>query len=65
MQPKGSPCKGCPDRKPACHDKCERYQIWLAEYRKQEAAIKEWRLQMREEYKRSETFEWENRKRRF
>ena len=19
------PCKGCPDRKPACHDKCEKF----------------------------------------
>ena len=21
-----SPCKGCTERHPACHDKCERYQ---------------------------------------
>ena len=26
-----APCKGCPDRYPACHDHCERYQAFHAE----------------------------------
>ena len=21
-------CKGCPDRKPGCHDHCERFKAW-------------------------------------
>lgn len=21
-------CKGCPDRKPGCHDQCERFKAW-------------------------------------
>jgi hypothetical protein len=25
-----SPCKGCPDRHPACHDTCDRYGAWKA-----------------------------------
>lgn len=28
---KGSPCKGCADRYPACHDHCERYLAIKAE----------------------------------
>lgn len=23
-----STCKGCPDRKPGCHDHCERFNAW-------------------------------------
>ncbi len=26
-----APCKGCPDRHEACHDKCEKYQTYHAE----------------------------------
>lgn len=22
------PCKDCPNRYPACHDKCEKYKAW-------------------------------------
>jgi hypothetical protein len=25
-----SPCKGCHDRHPACHDTCDRYGAWKA-----------------------------------
>ena len=28
-----APCRGCPDRYPACHDHCQKYQQWLAEFR--------------------------------
>jgi len=24
----GCPCKGCEDRYPACHDKCEKFRTW-------------------------------------
>lgn len=27
-----SPCKGCPDRYPGCHDHCDKYQEWKAKY---------------------------------
>lgn len=30
------PCKDCPDRVPACHDKCERY----AEFKSEQEQIK-------------------------
>lgn len=23
-----STCKGCPERSPGCHDRCERFQEW-------------------------------------
>lgn len=26
-----APCKGCPNRYPACHDKCEHYISWKKE----------------------------------
>lgn len=28
---KVAPCKGCPNRYPACHDKCEHYISWKQE----------------------------------
>lgn len=28
MHNSGCPCKGCEDRDPGCHDKCERFQQW-------------------------------------
>ena len=60
-----APCKKCPDRKPACHGKCEKYQTWLAEYRREQAAEKEWKLQKREEFIRSEECGWRNKKRKY
>lgn len=27
-----APCKGCPDRYPACHDHCKKYGEWRAEH---------------------------------
>lgn len=26
-----APCKGCPDRSPACHDRCEKYRAFHEE----------------------------------
>lgn len=60
-----APCKKCPDRKPACHDNCHKFQTWLAEFRKEEAAKKEWKLQQREDFIRSEQCTWRNKKRRY
>ena len=58
-----APCKNCPDRYPACHGHCEKYQTWLAEYRKGEAAIKEWKTRNREEFLRSDECTWKNKRR--
>ena len=33
-------CKDCPDRYPACHDKCEKYQDALAEWIEQKRTIR-------------------------
>ena len=56
-----SPCKDCPERFAACSDKCPKdargeygYKTWKAEYQKEKAAEKEYRLQRREDYLRSE-----------
>ena len=32
---KEGPCKGCPERKRACWQSCERYRIWKAEAEKE------------------------------
>ena len=34
----GAPCKGCPDREPGCHSKCEHYGAWKAELERKKAA---------------------------
>ena len=57
-----APCKKCPDRKPACHGRCEKYQTWLSEYRKQQAAEREYITQKREEFLRSEECTWKNKR---
>lgn len=31
-----SPCMGCPNRHPACHDSCETYKGWLDRYHAQQ-----------------------------
>lgn len=31
-----SPCKGCPNRHPACHDSCEAYKAWKDRYHAQQ-----------------------------
>ena len=56
-----SPCKDCPERFIACSDKCPKdkrgeygYQTWLADVHKEQAAVKEYKLQRREDYLRSE-----------
>ena len=56
-----SPCKDCPERFLACSDKCPKdargeygYKAWKAEFQKEKAARKEYKLLMREDYLRSE-----------
>lgn len=36
-----SPCKGCADRHPACHDSCERYKEWKERDQAQKKQLKE------------------------
>ena len=61
---KKSPCKGCPERFTACSDKCPLdargeygYKAWKAEYQKEQAAEREYKLRRREDYMRSEQHE--------
>ena len=61
MMPKDSPCKDCTERFTACSDKCPKdsrgeygYKAWKAEYRKQKAAEKEYKMKRREDYLHSE-----------
>ena len=61
MFPKDSPCNGCTERFLACSDRCPKdargefgYKAWKAELRKMKAAEREYKLQRREEYMRSE-----------
>lgn len=49
-----SPCKGCTERYPGCHDHCEKYDTWKAEIKKQKDAEKEYKLSRREDWMRSE-----------
>ena len=56
-----SPCKDCPERFLACSDKCPKdargeygYKAWKAEFQKEKAAEKEYKLRRREDYRRSE-----------
>lgn len=34
------PCLDCPDRYPACHDHCERYQQWKENHEQKRAAAR-------------------------
>ena len=61
MFPKDSPCNGCTERFLACSDRCPKdargefgYKAWKAELWKMKAAEREYKLQRREEYMRSE-----------
>ena len=58
MKPK-APCKDCPDRtiEPNCHNTCEKYKAWKAEYQKSQAEEKERKLRDRESFLRSERVE--------
>lgn len=49
-----SPCKWCADRHTACHDHCESYKAWKAFVQKANAAEREYKTQMHEDFKRSE-----------
>ena len=61
MFPKDTPCKDCTERFLACSDKCPKdargefgYKAWKAQLRKQKSVEREYKLQRREEYMRSE-----------
>ena len=64
MMPKSGPCKDCAERFIACSDKCPKdargeygYKAWKADYRKQQAAEREYKKQRREDWMRSEEAE--------
>ena len=55
------PCKDCPERFPACSDKCPKdargeygYKAWKAEFQKEKDAEKEYKRQRREDYLHSD-----------
>ena len=55
------PCKDCPERFISCSDKCPKdlrggygYKAWIVDVRKQQAAVKEYKTQRREDYRHSE-----------
>lgn len=59
--PKQCPCKDCTERFTACSDRCPKdargeygHKAWLVDYRKQEAAIKEYKRSQKEDFIRSE-----------
>lgn len=41
-------CRDCPDRHPACHDHCEKYQEALAEWKEKKQSIKHTKKMHRE-----------------
>ena len=45
---KVSPCKGCADRSPGCHDRCDKYRAWKDERQKELDSLKEPFLSMSE-----------------
>ena len=38
---KGGPCKDCPDRVPACHDRCPVYKEWKSEHDKERESLRD------------------------
>jgi hypothetical protein len=61
MRFNGCPCKDCTERFTACSDRCPKdargeygHKAWLADFRKQEAAIKEYKRSQKEDFIRSE-----------
>ena len=61
----GSPCKDCPDRHEACWGHCEKYKSWTDEVHKQQAVEREYKLNNRRDYIKSEECLWRNKKRRY
>lgn len=61
MRDNNCPCRGCTERFTACSDRCPKdergeygHKAWVADYRKQEAAIKEHKRRDKEAFLRSE-----------
>ena len=57
----GCPCKDCTERFTACSDRCLKdargeygHDAWLIDFRKQQAAIKEYKRSQKEDFIRSE-----------
>ena len=40
------PCKGCTDRHPACHGKCEAYKEWLDRHHAQQKHLEDHRYRL-------------------
>ena len=40
------PCRGCTNRYPACHDKCEAYKEWLGRYHAQQKHLEDLRFRL-------------------
>ena len=57
---KVSPCKGCADRNPGCHDHCEAYKEWKAERDKVREYLRENYITIDESKKRKR---WREQKR--
>ena len=57
MGPNISPCKGCEERYPGCHDHCEKYAKWKAEVQKINTAEREYKRKCREDFLMSEQCE--------
>lgn len=58
------PCKDCPERFPACSDKCPKdargeygYKAWKTELHKEKDAEKEYKRKKREDFRMSEECE--------
>ena len=63
------PCHGCTRRFTACSDRCPidaeggyGYNAWRDEIWKKKTQYKEYVMQHNEDYKRSETYDWNRRK---
>lgn len=49
-----APCRNCNRKYRACYDHCEDYKQWKTDHLKQQAALREYKLQERESFLRSE-----------
>lgn len=52
-----SPCKGCEDRHPVCHDHCAKYAHWKAELQRVKALEREYKKRRSEDYRHSELYD--------
>ena len=57
-----TPCKGCSERQTACWDHCAKYAQWKTEHQKEQAWMREYKRQRREDFIRSEACKSSKRK---